>query len=143
VTILTGPKFLEKYPDPEAAFTSPRVSRRYRRHVTAYLLNRFPAMAEGFIKEAVFLVGPRLRAIVRYLAAIDNQDTVAYTLEDTLLLGHATFRGGVKPYIQSYTLEDASSDTLKDTLRGGVKPYIQAYTLEDTLHKNFRRCPKL
>ena len=73
---ITTEKFLEKYPDPEAAFTSPRVSRRYRRHVTAYLLNRFPAMAEGFIKEAVFLVGPRLRAIVRYLATIDNQDTV-------------------------------------------------------------------
>jgi hypothetical protein len=73
---ITMEKFLEKYPDPEVAFTNQRVSRHYRRHVTAYLLNRFPAMAEDFIKEAVFLVGPRLRAIVRYLAEIDNQDTV-------------------------------------------------------------------
>jgi hypothetical protein len=48
------------------------------------------------------------------------------TLEDT-------FRGGIKPYIQSYMLEDASSDTPDDTLGGGVNPYIQSYTLEDTL----------
>ena len=67
-------EFLEKFPHPELSFDNPRVSRLYKRHVEVYLLNRFPAMAEEFVLDAIFMAGPRLMPVLRYLAAIDSED---------------------------------------------------------------------